>query len=50
MSFISEDVTMITSSEVGQISLIIKYTIRRRLLSLLWKSLVTLKKTSVASV
>ena len=50
MSFISDDVTMITSSAVGQISLMIRYTMRRKLLSLDWNSFVTEKNTSVASV
>tara|TARA_B100001758_G_C18414010_1_gene618003 strand:+ start:4341 stop:4640 length:300 start_codon:yes stop_codon:yes gene_type:complete len=40
----------LTSSAEGQISFIIRYTMRRRLLSLDWKSFVTAKKTSVASV
>lgn len=49
MSFISELVTMMTSSAEGQMSLMHRYTIRRRLPSLFWNSLVTEKKTSDAS-
>lgn len=36
MSFMREDVMMMTSSLEGQTSLITKYTMRRRLASLLW--------------
>lgn len=39
-----------TSSEEGEISLMMRYTIRRRLGSFDWKSFVTAKNTSVASV
>ncbi len=39
-----------TSSLDGEISLITKYTIRRKPMSLDWNSLVTAKKTSVASI
>ena len=49
MSFMRELVMMMTSSEPGHTSLITRYTMRRRLASLLWYSLVTLKKTSDAS-
>jgi len=49
MSFISELVTMMTSSAEGQMSLMHRYTILRRLVSLFWNSLVTEKNTSDAS-
>lgn len=49
MSFISELVTMMTSSAEGQMSLMHRYTMRRRLVSLFWNSLVTEKNTSDAS-
>ena len=49
MSFIRELVTIMISSAEGQISLMTRYTIRRRLASWFWNSFVTAKKTSVAS-
>jgi len=49
MSFMSELVTMMTSSAEGQMSLMQRYTILRRLVSLLWNSLVAEKNTSDAS-
>ncbi len=49
LAFISELVIMMTSSDAGQTSLTTRYTIRRRLASLFWNSLVTEKNTSVAS-
>ena len=46
ISFMREDVMMITSSDDGINSLMQRYTMRRRWKSLCMKSLVTLKKTS----
>ena len=50
MSLVRDEVTMMTSSDIVERHLMPRYTIRRRMVSLLWKSLVMAKKHSVASV
>ncbi len=50
MSLVRLLVTMMTSSAILDISLMTRYTSRRRVTSLDWKSFVTLKNVSVASV
>lgn len=50
MSLVRLLVTMMTSSAILDISLIARYTRRRRVTSFDWKSFVMAKKVSVASV
>ena len=46
MSLVREEVTMMTSSDMVERHLMPRYTIRRRMVSLLWKSLVMAKRAT----